>query len=128
APSAPPGSATPTGSSTPRGSSSSIGPLEACVDFSNSGGSTTVENVKVLDDGAAGLKGTVSFNGQGINLTEPFLFSTTGLTAAPFVVSQPGTATIPITLTLPDGKSQHLPLSFTLPSTPKTLTGCTPHQ
>jgi hypothetical protein len=66
------------------------------LDVSNSWSSTTVENDKVLDHGATGLKGTVSFNGQGINLTETILFSTTGLTAAPFVVRKSGPATITI--------------------------------
>jgi hypothetical protein len=118
---------TPTPSSTPGGSTASIGPLEACVDVS-AGGSVTVENVEVLDAGATGLKGTVTFDGQGIDLTDPILFSTTGLTAAPFVVSKPGTATITITVPLPGGTSQHLTLTSTLGSGAKTSTGCAPHR
>jgi hypothetical protein len=110
---------------TPTGSSSSIGPLEACVDVLTTG-TTTVENVKVLDNGATGLKGTVTFNGQGINLSDPILFSTTGLTAAPFVVSQPGTSTITISVALPSGKTQQLTLDYTLATTTKTSSGCTP--
>jgi hypothetical protein len=125
--STPAGSSTPTPSPTPGGSSSPIGPLEACVNLSTTG-STTVANVAVLDHGAAGLKGTVSFDAQGIHLTDAILFSTTGVTAAPFVVRKPGTATFTITVPLGNGKSQHLTLPYTLNSVPKTTVGCTPRQ
>jgi hypothetical protein len=91
-------------------------------------GSTTVENVKILDIGGTGLKGTVTFNGQGENSTEPFDISTTGLTATPFVVTQPGTSTITISVALPGGKTQQLTIDYTLSSTATTSTGCTPHQ
>jgi len=122
------GGTSPTSGTTPSGTSTSIGPLKACVDVTPTG-STTIENVKILDIGATGLRGTVTFNGQGVNnMSEPFVISTTGLTATPYVVTQPGTSTITISVTLPGGKTQQLTLSYTLNSTATTSTGCTPHQ
>jgi hypothetical protein len=119
---------TPTAPPTPGGSSSSPGPLEACVNVSPTG-ATTVENVVVLDTGATGLKGTVVFNGQGlVNMSETILFSTTGETSAPYVVTQAGTSTITISVALPGGKSQQLTIDYTLPSTSTIVTGCTPQQ
>jgi hypothetical protein len=128
------GSSTPTrpSTSTPPsttgGSSSSIGPLQACVNVTSSG-STAVENLVILDPGAAGLKGTASFVGQGINVTDPFVISTTGQTAVPVVVSQPGTGTFTVSVDVPPslGTAQHLVTTYTLSRIATTLTGCTPH-
>jgi hypothetical protein len=69
------------------------GPLTVCVFITNNG-STSTENVHVRDPHAGGMTGTVTFNGQGVNQTNPITLDPNGSAITPFPVSVFGTATI----------------------------------
>lgn len=69
------------------------GPLTVCVFIANNG-STSTENVHVRDPNAGGASGSVTFNGQGLNQTNPITLDASGSAITSFTVSNFGTATI----------------------------------
>lgn len=73
------------------------GPLSVCIFIMNNG-STSTENAHVRDPGAGGAQGTVTFNGQGLNQTNPITLDFSGSAITPFNVSTFGTSTITATI------------------------------
>jgi hypothetical protein len=101
-----------------------IGPLEGCVFITNNGNSST-ENIEVLDKGAGGMKGTIQFNGDGLDKTSPFTLGSNGMVVVPFTVTQFGSSTI--TVDLKSIPPMHYSLNFNLGSANDvTQTSCTP--
>jgi hypothetical protein len=104
------------------------GPLEGCV-FVVNNGSTSTENVKIVDPGGGGFLGTVTFNGQGVNQSKPFTLDSSGTSVTPFTVGEFGSSTIGATVTGPGGQTQSLSFPFTLNgSNDVTASDCAPHQ
>jgi hypothetical protein len=69
------------------------GPLTVCMFITNNG-STSTESAHVRDPNAGGASGTVTFNGQGLNQTNPITLDAGGSVITSFTVSTFGTATI----------------------------------
>jgi hypothetical protein len=100
------------------------GPVEGCVFVTNNGNDST-ENVDVYDKGAGGMKGTVNFNGQGLNQTTAFKLNSSGMAVVPFTVTTFGTSTI--TVFVKSIPPMHYSLQFTLGSgNDVTTTSCKP--
>lgn len=98
--------------------------LEGCVAITNNGNDST-ENVKVLDTGAGGTKGSVHFNGQGLDKMTPFKLSSNGTAVVPFTVTTFGSATI--TVSLASSPPMTYTIQFTLGSGNDVTGDCTPH-
>ena len=104
------------------------GPLTWCMFVTNNGSSST-ENLKLSDPGAGGDKGTVTFNGQGVDQTTPFTFPSSGVVVTPFVVFNFGTATVTFNVMLADGTTQTLTAQATLDAGNDTTSAdCATHQ
>ncbi len=99
--------------------------VEACVSVENKGTSSN-ELVHILEPGGAGAKGTVNFNGQGVNQTQPFTLGSDGTGVVSFPVTTFGAAVITIDVTFVNGQVVSLSFGFTLSAANDGTAGCNP--
>lgn len=111
---------------TAMGSTGKASALKACG-FMTTDGGASVENIKVVDKGAANIGGRFVYAATGVKEAKPFKLGGSGVGFLSFPVTSPGTTTIAIHLSTTPATSQTFHFTLRpLPSDVAGKNGCTP--
>jgi hypothetical protein len=111
---------------TAMGATGKASALKACG-FMTTDGGASVENVKVVDKGAANVRGTFVFAASGVREVKPLRLGVSGVGFLSFPVTSAGTSMIAIRLSTTPTTSQTFHFTLRpLPSDEAAKNGCTP--
>ncbi|HWB21523.1 MAG TPA: hypothetical protein VG652_01395 [Gaiellaceae bacterium] len=100
-----------------------IGPLKVCA-YVTVNDSTPTENIKVLETGAAGFKGSFVLKGVAANVTTHFVVRKNGTAFTSFNGTTVGAEKVTVTL---GAKTRVLHLTIPVGTNIRQQAGCVPH-